>query len=116
LTSAATAVRMDNVRRKQKGIKDEKKESHLSSERLRRMPRSYVSTVDAVVGITNFDSYQSGQWFRLPNQKRKVRLARHRPTGDVFFVSGNKHRPTLSLGEFRLACGKPAKVVLPAAR
>jgi hypothetical protein len=78
--------------------------------------RNYVSTVDAVVGVTCFDQFQAGQWLRLPNQKRKVRLARNRKTGETYFVTGNPKRPQLSMAEFRLACGKDAKVVLPAAR
>lgn len=77
--------------------------------------RPYIGTVQVSVGVTDFSSLNSGQWIQLPNG-RKARFVRNRQTGETYFVSGNKKRKRLSMGEFRLACGVEENKVLPAAR
>lgn len=75
------------------------------------MARSYVATPVVVLGVSNLDSYQSGQWIKIAGNKRAARLVRERNTGRVYVVAAPSHS-RLSTAAFRLTCGTPKPSVV----
>jgi hypothetical protein len=66
--------------------------------------KAFVATPTVALGVTNLDSFQSGQWVQVLGQPGKARFIRERKTGQNFILNRPKGS-RLSMSALRLVAG-----------
>lgn len=66
--------------------------------------KAFVVTPVIALGVTNLDSYQSGQWVTVLGQRSKSRLVRDRTTHKVYILD-RPRGSRLSIAALRLGVG-----------
>lgn len=77
--------------------------------------KPFVRTPVIVVGVSNLDEIQTGNWVKTPGDKRSSRLARDPQTGRAYLVSAPRGG-RVSTAAFRLGCRKSNDAVLTSVR